>query len=190
MKKRREGVFSRSFLKSKLLTFFFLLILSVAFAEGLTYEVYYSFIPAGKIELNIKNFTVVVRGKSGGIIGWFYRYRLYMVYDLKNETESYMREEENGKRRFYDFKLILKKKPWLPVVVKVLLHSEGKKLPKTFKVGSLEIKLLKRVKNSFVYEVLGSKKVKEVILKFGKTRFPEEIDIETKSGKIKLELKR
>jgi hypothetical protein len=190
MERKREGVFSQSFLKSKLLVFLFLLTLPVAFAEGLTYKVYYSFIPAGKIELNIKNSTAIVKGKSGSIVGWFYHYRLYMVYNLKNETESFMREEENGKRRFYNFKLILKKKPWLPVMVKVLLRSEGKKLPETLKVGNLEIRLLKRNRNSYTYRVFGSKKVKEVFLKFGKARFPEEIDIETKRGEIKLELKR
>ena len=155
--------------------------------EKVTYEVKFGFIGAGELTIEKKDSTVVVKGKSGGMVGWFYHYKLYMVYNLKNPSSSYMKEVENKKRRYYDFKRILKKKPWLPVVVQLLLSSEGKNPPEVLKVGNLTVRLAERRGNDWLFIVEGSKKVKWVILRgWVPGKFPEEIEISGKDGTLTL----
>jgi len=178
--KRGKNSF-QSFLKGISL---FLLLLSFPLF-GATYKVYYSLLPAGKIEISVKNDKVVVTGKSEGFVSWFYKYKLYMVYDLRNETRSFLKEEEKGKKKEYDFERIMKKKPWLPLVVKLLLQSG--EVPPEIKVGKLTVKLEKVEGTTYAFKVSGSKKVKRVILKGWKPGYyPLQIEIETKDGTIKL----
>ncbi len=141
--------------------------------------------PAGKIEITKEDSTVLVKGKSAGLVGWFYKYKLKMLYKLDNETASFMEEYENGKERFYDFKRILKKKPWLPVVVRLI--AVGGRVPEKLKVGNLTIVFLGKEKDAWRFAVLGSKRVKEVLLKGWKPgSFPERIEILTKAGTMVL----
>jgi len=155
----------------------FLLPLFTSFATD--YELYLSYFPAGKISIEEKNGKVFVKGKSTGLVSWFYRYRLRLIYDLKNPAGTFMEEEENGKRRFYDFDKLMKKKPWLPVVVELL--TQRGEVPEELTVGGLKIVLTKRVGNDWYFAVYGSKNVKEVILKGWKVgEFPKEIVVDGK----------
>ena len=169
-----------------LLAVFFLSALT-AFGKEVKYEVSYGLFPAGVIKIYFQPDRVVVKGKSGGLLGWFYKYRLYMVYDLKNPAESYMEEEENGKHRKYDYQRILKKKAWLPLVVKILLTHRGFSEKAPLKVGNYEVILQKVEGNDYYFSVNGSKKTKEIKL-FGWKNgdFPEKIEIETSSGTLVL----
>ncbi len=173
------------FLKALFLTTVFITASLIGFGKEITYEVSYGWFSAGRITIDFEPQKVVVKGKSGGLIGLFYHYKLYMVYDLKNETHSFMVEKENSKERRYDFQKILQKKAWLPIIVKLLL--EGKKVPKLLKVGNYQIILVKVDGNNYTYEVKGSKHTKAVILKdWEPGKFPREIEIETTKGTLYL----
>ena len=165
----------------------FLLLPLIIFAQSVTYEVYFRIFSAGKIEINFSPDRVEVRGKSGGIIGWFYNYRLFMVYDFKNPENTFMTEEENGKKKTYNFKKILKKKSWLPLVVKLLSQTPNPEALRNIKVGEYTVTLEKCENNNFFFRVNGSKKTKRIKL-FGwkKGDFPEKIEIETKAGTLVL----
>ena len=81
-----------------LLPLFVLLIFSpLAVAKEVHYGVYYGLFPAGEIKIDFAPQRVVVKGKSGGLLGLFYKYRLYLVYDVVNPASSFMVEEENKK---------------------------------------------------------------------------------------------
>ncbi|RTZ68316.1 MAG: hypothetical protein DSZ30_04390 [Aquificaceae bacterium] len=165
----------------------FLLLPLFVFAKSVTYKVYFGIFSAGKIEINFSPDRVEVTGKSGGVIGWFYRYKLHMVYDFKNPENTFMTEEENGKRKTYNFERILKKKSWLPLVVKLLSKTPNPEVLKTIKVGEYTVTLEKYENNNFFFRVSGSRKTKSVKL-FGwkKGDFPERIEIETKAGTLVL----
>lgn len=165
----------------------FLLSPLIIFAKSVTYKVYFGIFSAGKIEINFSPDRVEVTGKSGGVIGWFYHYKLRMVYDFKNPANTFMTEEENGKKKTYTFERILKKKAWLPLVVKLLSKTPNPELLKTIKVGEYTVTLEKRENTNFFFRVSGSKKTKRIKL-FGwkKGDFPERIEIETKAGTLVL----
>jgi hypothetical protein len=164
----------------------FLLFPAIIFSQSVVYKVYYGFFPAGKLKIFIQNNQVIVKGKSEGIVSWFYKYKLYMKYDLENPEKSILKEEENGKRRIYDFKRILKKKAWLPLVINILLKNS--KIQKTLKVGNYTVALKRVKRNNYFFVVTGSKKTKEIILKrWYKNSFPREIVIKTTKGEIRLE---
>ncbi|NPB04881.1 MAG: DUF3108 domain-containing protein [Aquificae bacterium] len=172
----------------KLLKAIFLLVPLLLWAGRAEYEVYYGWLSAGKIEVDFSPQKAVVRGKSGGLVGLFYRYRLYLVYDFSNETASFMEEQEGQKRKYYDYGKILQKKAWLPIVLKLLRETE---VPEVLEVGNYRIVLQKEEKDSFVYLVEGSKKVKKVTLKGWRPGyFPREIEIQTDRGSLTLKLKR
>ena len=159
-----------------------LLLLTPSFA--VTYKVKFAFFTGGVISINREDGRVFVDGKSTGIVSWFYHYKLHMVYDLKNPERSYMEEDENGKKKFYDFQKILKKKPWLPIVVRILTQSG--EVPEKITVGSLTIVLTKRDNDDWYFTVYGSKNVKEVVLKgWYPGTFPREIVVKGKKD-IKL----
>jgi len=168
-----------------------LFLLSVLFlsltslAEEVKYEVYYGLFPAGEIGINFQPQKVVVRGQSGGILGLFYRYRLYLVYDLVNPRSSFMVEEENGKRRRFDYRKILEKKPWLPMVIKLLLHRTRIKKDHPLKVGPYRVIPTGVNGSDYYFLVEGSKRTKAIALKgWGEDSFPERIEVETSSGTI------
>jgi hypothetical protein len=165
-----------------------LLLPFLTFTKSVTYKAKFSFLPAGNIEIDIENQTVVVKGETEPPISWFYHYKLYMVYDLKNETKSYLYEEEGRRKRNYNFSKLLRKKPWLPIVVKLLSFGRNQ-LPERLKIKNLEIVLLKKTKDSITYKVKGSKNVKKITLvNWKENSFPESIVIDT--GKTKLVLER
>jgi hypothetical protein len=166
---------------------FLLLLPLVIFAQSVTYKVYFGIFPAGKIEINFSPHRVEVKGKSGGILGWFYRYKLYMVYDLKDPQKSFLKEEENEKRKFYTYSDILKKKSWLPLVVNLLSHPPNPQSLSPLKVGDYTVTLERYEKGNFYFRVSGSKNTKAIRL-FGWKRgdFPERIEIETSKGTLVL----
>ena len=173
------------FLKALFLTTVFITASLIGFGKEITYEVFYGWLSAGRITIDFEPQKVVVKGKSGGLIGLFYHYKLYMVYDLKNETQSFMVEKENSKERRYDFQKILQKKAWLPIVVKLLL--ETKNPPQKIAVGTYKVILKEVDNNTYTYRVEGSKRTKKVILRYWKPpKFPEEIEIETTKGNLTL----
>jgi len=173
------------FLKKLFLTAVFTTITITGLAREITYEVFYGWFSAGRITIDFEPQKVVIKGKSGGMVGIFYHYKLYMVYNLKNETDSFMVEKENSKERKYNFRKILQKKAWLPIVVKLLL--EGKNPPPKVAVGTYKVKLKEVDNNTYTYRVEGSKRTKKVILRYWKPpQFPEEIEIETTKGSLTL----
>lgn len=151
------------------------------------YEVFYGFFPAGEIKIFFEPQKVVVKGKSSGLLGLFYKYRLYMVYNLQNPQKSFLEEKENDKRRHYDYWKLLRKKPWLPLVVKLLLSHRGFSENKPIEVGNLEIIPQKVEGNDYTFEVEGSGKVNKIKL-FGWKRgeFPQRIVVEGKEGTLTL----
>ncbi len=152
------------------------------------YEVYYGLFPAGEIKIDFAPQKVVVKGKSGGLLGLFYKYRLYLVYDLKNPSSSFMVEKENGKERRFNYQKLLKKKAWLPMVIKLLLHRGDIKKGKVLKVGEYRVVPKEVIGNDYYFLVEGSKRTKAISLKGWKSnRFPERIEIETSSGTIILQ---
>ena len=166
--------------------FLLLLFPLIVFSKSVTYRVYFGFFPAGVIKIFFQNSTVRVEGKSGGFVGLFYKYRFLMVYNLKNPRKSFLKEKENGKRRFFNYQRILKKKSWLPLVVEIL--TRGNFNSQSLKVGQYEVKLLSKKGNSYTFRVLGSKKTKTIkMLNWKRGHFPEKIEIETSSGTLKLE---
>ena len=171
--------------------FLFLLLLPlVLFASSVTYKVKLGFFPAGQIKITFLKNRVEARGKSGGFIGLFYKYSFLMVYNIENPSLSFLKEEENGKRRFFEYRKLLKKKAWLPMVVKLLLERERIAKLKKFRVGDYEIILLFHKGEIYTFKVLGSKRTKSITLKGWKeSNFPEEIEIETSAGTLKLERK-
>lgn len=158
----------------------------VIFSKTVVYKVYYGFFPAGRIEIEFNDEKVLVKGHSEGIISWFYHYKLFMEYDLNNPQRSYLVENENGKKKFYNFKRILEKKAWLPLVVNILLKKPS--LQRVIKVGNYTV-ILKGIKNgSYHFLVKGSKRTKSITVKgWGKNSFPERIEIDTTKGDIILE---
>jgi len=165
----------------------FLFIPIIAFSKSVVYKVRFSFLPAGKIEINIDDQKVVVKGKTKPPISWFYHYKLYMFYDLKNATRSYLYEEEGKKKRNYDFQKILQKKPWLPIVVNML--SLGReKAPKNLKIKNIQVVLVKNKKDLLIYNVFGSKNVKKIyFINWKNNDFPEKIVIDTGEATLELE---
>ncbi len=146
------------------------------------YEATFSFLPAGKVVIFRQEDKVIVEGKTSGIIGWFYHYKFKFVFNLK-ESRGFLYQEENGKKKFYDFKKLMEKKPWLPVLVKILFSSRSRETNKPLKVGKLKIIPVKVNPQEALFLVEGSKKVKEVILKgWKKPSLPEEIEIKTSAG--------
>lgn len=146
------------------------------------YEATFSFLPAGKVVIFRQGDKVIVEGKTSGIIGWFYHYKFKFVFNLK-ESRGFLYQEENGKKKFYDFKKLMEKKPWLPVLVKILFSSRSIETNKPLKVGKLKIIPVKVNPQEALFLVEGSKKVKEVILKgWKKPNLPEEIEIKTSAG--------
>ncbi|GEM_PF-1779464 len=146
------------------------------------YEATFSFLPAGKVVIFRQEDKVIVEGKTSGIIGWFYHYKFKSVFNLK-ESRGFLYQEENGKKKFYDFKKLMEKKPWLPVLVKILFSSRSIETNKPLKVGKLKIIPVKVNPQEALFLVEGSKKVKEVILKgWKKPNLPEEIEIKTSAG--------
>ena len=161
---------------------------SLLFAKEVKYDVSYGLFPAGVIKIYFQPDRVVVKGKSSGFLGWFYRYKLYMVYNLKNPSESFMEENENGKHKRYDYRRILEKKAWLPLVVRILLTHSGFSADRPLRVGNYEVVLRKVEGDDYYFSVKGSRRTKEIKL-FGWRRgdFPERIEIETTSGTLVLE---
>lgn len=160
----------------------------LAVAKEVHYGVYYGLFPAGEIKIDFAPQRVVVKGKSGGLLGLFYKYRLYLVYDVVNPASSFMVEEENGKKRRFDYKKLLEKKAWLPVVIRILLHRGDIKEGQILRVG--EYRVIPRSVNGkdYYFLVEGSKKTKAIALKgWRKNSFPERIEIETSSGTIILQ---
>jgi len=173
-------------MRNVLFSLIFFLVTLPVLSKSITYEVNYGFLTAGRIKIDFEPQKVVVTGKSSGLIGLFYHYKLYMVYNLSNETESFLYEKENSKERKYNFQKILQKKAWLPIVIKLLL--ERKEAPKLLKVGTYQIILVKVDGNNYTYKVKGSKRTKVVILKNWKPgEFPKKIEIETTKGTLTLE---
>lgn len=176
----RIGVRLKSFV---LLLLFPLLLLG----KEVKYEVFYGFFPAGEIKIVFEPQEVVVKGKSSGLLGLFYKYRLYMVYNLRDPQRSFMEERENGKERRYDYWKILKKKPWLPLVIKLLLTHRGFTPNHPIKVDGLEI-IPKKVEGyDYTFEVKGSKRVKRIELYGWKEgEFPRRIVVEGSAGTLVL----
>lgn len=151
------------------------------------YDVFYGFFPAGEIKIFFEPQKVVVKGKSSGLLGLFYKYRLYMVYNLQNPQDSFIEEKENDKSRHYDYWKLLRKKPWLPLVVKLLLSHKGFSKNSPIKVGNLEIILQKVEGNDYTFEVRGSSKVKKIkLFEWKKGSFPQRIVVEGKEGTLTL----
>ena len=166
----------------------FLLLVNSLYALQVKYEVHYGFFPAGIIEIDFQNEQVVVKGKSSGILGWFYKYRLYMVFNLKNPEKSFLIEDENGKHRELNYNKILHKKAWLPLVIKILLSGVDLNKLKTIKVANYRIILQKREENNYTFKVEGSKRVRKIqLLEWKKGFFPKKIVIETSGGTLVLE---
>jgi hypothetical protein len=168
------------------LIFLFLTLPLIIFANSVVYKVYYGFFPAGKIEISFKGNKVLVKGKSEGIISWFYKYRLLMEYDLNNPKNSFLVENENGRKKIYNFKRILKKKPWLPLVVNVLLKKPSFK--EKIEVGEYTLILKKKLNGNYIFFINGSKKTKSIeVFDWFPPRFPQKIKINTTKGNIILE---
>lgn len=166
----------------------FLFLVSFLYALQVKYEVYYGFFPAGVIEIDFQNEKVVVKGKSSGILGWFYKYHLYMLFDLKNPNKSFLIEDENGKHRELNYEKILHKKAWLPLVIRILLNGENLNKLKTIKVANYRIILQEKQNNNYTFKIEGSKKVKEIqLLEWRKGQFPKKIVIKTSEGTLTLE---
>ena len=171
-------------LKPFILLLFFPILL---WGKEVKYEVFYGFFPAGKIKIIFEPQEVVVKGKSSGLLGLFYKYRLYMVYNLREPQKSFMEERENGKERRYNYKKILRKKPWLPLVIKLLLTHRGFVPNHPIKVEGLEIIPKKVEGDDYIFEVKGSKKVKVITLYGWKEgEFPHRIVVEGTSGTLVL----
>ena len=167
------------------INFFLFLLPLLLFAQSVTYKVYFGIFPAGRIEINFSPQKVEVRGKSGGVIGWFYRYKLFMVYDLKNPQRSFLREEENGKRKLYTYADILRKKSWLPLVVNLLSHRPNPQSLNLIKVGNYTVTLERYENGNFYFRVEGSKNTKAIrLLGWKRGDFPQRIEIETAKGTL------
>ncbi|HID79708.1 MAG TPA: hypothetical protein EYH48_04340 [Aquifex aeolicus] len=165
----------------------FLLLPLLIFAKSVVYKVYFGIFSAGRIEINFSPDRVEVTGASGGVIGWFYRYKLLMVYDFKNPNNTFMTEEENGKKKTYNFKRILEKKSWLPLVVKLLSETPNPDTLKTIKVGEYTVTLEKYENDNFFFRISGSKNTKKIkLFRWKKGDFPKRIEIETKAGTLVL----
>jgi len=153
--------------------------------KEVVYDIFYGFFPAGVLKIKFEPDRVVIKGKSSGLVSLFYRYKLYMVYYLDNATGSFLTEDENGKHRRYDYQTILRKKSWLPLVVKILTTHGGFSRGKPLSVGNIKVFLTEVKGDDYFFKVVGSKKVEEVKL-YGwrKNSFPQRIVIEGKSGSL------
>ncbi len=167
--------------KSFLTILSFLLLYISAFAEKGVYKVYVYFFPVGEVTFDIQNNKAFVKGETYPSFRWIYNYTFRFE---ASEKGYFLYEKENKKEKVYKNEQILKKKPWLPLIVKYIL--EGQK-PDPEKDKNFPYKIIEKGDRVIIYP-LKSKKVKKIILKLSKNnRLPEKIEIE---GKIDITLKR
>ena len=172
----------------KRLLFFFLFLESIIYSAEVKYEVRYGFFPAGIIKISFSPTKVVVKGKSSGLLSWFYHYKLYMVFDLNRPQKSFLVEDENGKHRVFSYQRIIQKKAWLPLVVNILLKGPNPENLKFLTLDGYKITLSKKEKDNYYFEIEGSKKIKNIkILNWKHGDFPQKIVIEAKDGTLVLE---
>ena len=158
-----------------------LLLYLFAFAEKGVYKAYVYFLPVGEITFDIQDKKAFVKGETYSSFRWIYNYTFRFE---ASEKGYFLYEKENKKEKVYKNEQILKKKPWLPLIVKYIL--EGKK-PDPEKDKNFPYKIVEKGDRVIIYP-LKSKKVKKIILKLSKnSRLPEKIEIE---GKIDITLER
>ncbi len=161
------------------LIFILIVYISVAFGDEALYKVYYGFIPIGTVEFKWKKDEIKVEGKVYPYLRFIYDYNF--VFEAK-DNDFFLYEKENNKIRKYTKEKILKKKPWLPLIVKFLRTRKADERGKTYPYR------LEKKGNTYIIYPLKSKKVKKIVLVFGKDeRFPKEIKI---YGKYFIKLER
>ena len=163
----------------KKILFSFLVFIFTAFADEALYKAYYGFIPIGTIEFKWNKNVIKVEGKVYPYLRFIYDYNF--IFEAK-DNDFFLYEKENKKVREYTKEKIFKKKPWLPLIVKFLktrkADENGEKYP--YK--------LEKKGNTYIIYPLKSKKVKKIVLVFGKDKkFPEKIKI---YGKYFIKLER
>lgn len=168
-------------MKKFFIIFLFLFLYIQAFAEKGIYKAYVYFIPVGEITFNIEENKAFVIGKTYEGLRWLYNY----TFRFEASSDGYfLYENENGKEKVYKNQEIMKKKSWLPLIVKYIL--EGKK-PDPEKDKSFPYKIVEE-KNQIVIYPLKSKKVKKILItQSTKSRLPEKIKI---YGKVRITLEK
>ncbi len=163
-----------------LIFFLFFILSNKAFSDEIVrYKANFFSIPAGYVEITLKNNgDVYAEGKTGGLISLIYQY--YFRFK-KVGDQFYLQEDEKGKIKNYSTDEILQKKPWIPILIQIVTT-------KNFIVGSyidigkgISLKLTENIENKILFfRVKGSSNVKEIIVWYDKEAFPKFIRILTK----------